>query len=542
MCRSRRPRILRVARARLRRLARRWDRRTPEWLAWLAPWTTSLVVHSGLLLVLAIFVYRENAGRREAVLDAVFSNQLSDTPGESQAGERNGDPFTTMAPPEPTAFALEPSKPTAEAVNLSALPADLALGAGLNLAPDLGPRPEAKGAKGSGPAALASIGTPSVSFAGRQGEMKAKLLLKEGGTKESERAVELGLEWLARHQRADGGWSLDTSGQCSKAGCPPRAAMQSDTGATGLALLPFLGAGHTHVQKGRYQTTIRRGLAWLMKVQRSSGELFTGGSGISEFYSHGVASMALCEAYGITNDPGLRFAAQKAINFMGASQNKFDGGWRYTPGQEGDTSVYGWQLFALRSASMSGLNVSKTVLKRCRQYLDSAAADPDGTSYAYQPGRPATPVMTAQGLLVRQYFGWKRDDPRLLHGADLVSRDLAQTTERNIYYWYYASQMLHNMHDKHWAEWNSRVRDGLIRMQVGGDGCDRGSWDPTLPEPDKWGSSAGRLYTTSMSLLTLEVYYRYLPLYKDGGEIEGTAEGALAAEAIKEAKPPARGN
>ena len=533
MSTPRRPRALRVARVRLRALARGWDRRRAGWVAWIAPWTTSLAVHAGLLLCLGIVVYRENVAHPEAVVEAVFSNQLSDTPGQSRAGDL--DTFTTLTPAEPPSTSPAPTPPAVDRSSQPSPTPELALGDRVDLAPDLDARPDARGARGSGPAALASIGTPSVSFAGRSGAMKAKLLLKEGGTKESERAVELGLEWLARHQRPDGGWSLDTSGQCSKAGCPPRMAMESNTGATGLALLPFLGAGHTHVDKGRYQTTIRRGLAWLMKVQRGSGELYTGGSGISEFYSHGVASMALCEAYGITNDPGLKFAAQKAINFIGASQNKFDGGWRYNPGQEGDTSVYGWQLFALRSASMSGLHVSKAVLKRCRQYLDSAAADPDGTTYAYQPGRPATPVMTAQGLLVRQYLGWKRDDPRLMHGADLVSRDLAQTTERNIYYWYYASQMLHNMHDKHWAEWNSRVRDGLIRMQVGGEGCDRGSWDPTFPETDKWGSLAGRLYTTSMSLLTLEVYYRYLPLYKDGGEIEGSA-GGLAAEAGPAAK------
>jgi hypothetical protein len=71
------------------------------------------------------------------------------------------------------------------------------------------------------------------------------------------------------------------------------------------------------------------------------------------------------------------------------------------------------------------------------------------------------------------------------------------------------------MQNKDWERWNVRVREGLIGMQVKGAGCDRGSWDPFQPQPDRWASRAGgRLFLTSLSILTLEVYYRYLPLYQ----------------------------
>jgi hypothetical protein len=241
--------------------------------------------------------------------------------------------------------------------------------------------------------------------------------------------------------------------------------------------------------------------------------------------------MAVCEAYGLTRDKGLRRPAERAIRFIVQSQNKLDGGWRYYLGQPGDTSVFGWQLFALRSASLAGLDVPAATVRRCRQYLDLAATDPSKTTYAYQPGGPVHPVMTAEALLGRQYLGWKRDNPSLLRGAALVMANLGDHPQPNIYYWYYATQMIHNMHGKDWPRWNALVRDSLIRMQTNGDACDRGSWDPETPSWDRWTLKGGRLYLTSLSLLTLEVYYRYLPLYRDrDSQIEGNEPPALAAE------------
>lgn len=350
------------------------------------------------------------------------------------------------------------------------------------------------------------------------------MVRSEGGTVESEKAVELGLEWIARHQRPDGGWSLDTRDACKGSPCPGEGPMMfSDAAATGMALLPMLGAGHTHKKPGRYQKTIERGLLWLVKMQRPSGELFTTGSRHTAFYSHGIASMALCEAYGLTKDKRLRDPAQKAIFYINRSQNKVDGGWRYVVAEPSDTSVVGWQIFAMRSAHLAGLEVNRSVLRRAREYLDRVAADPTGASYAYMIGRGGSFTMTAEGLVCRQLMGWPRDHPAMIAGSAAIAANLDESQERNIYYWYYATQLLHNMRNKDWVRWNARVREGLIGMQTIGKECDRGSWDPAEPQVDKWGAMGGRLYTTSLSLLTLEVYYRYLPLYRDpGDEMPGT--------------------
>ena len=230
-------------------------------------------------------------------------------------------------------------------------------------------------------------------------------------------------------------------------------------------------------------------------------------------YSHAIATMAICEAYGLSKDRMLLEPAQRAIDFIAASQNSNDGGWRYQPGQGGDTSVFGWQMFALRSAKISGLKVAPSVIKGCRAYLDAAAADRSKVTYSYTPGGSPTPTMTAEALLSRQYLGWPRNFPPLVKGASRVAVDLLESNERNIYYWYYATQLLHNMQNKDWEKWNVRIREGLIAMQVTGSGCDKGSWDPFQPQPDRWARSGGRLFLTSLSILSLEVYYRYLPLY-----------------------------
>lgn len=497
-------------------------------MRWLTPWGTSISVHALAILLLAILVLAQ--GELNSTKELSF--QLRDDLTSLAPSDTSGDPFTNLKSDEPPSLALAPNREPTEVSDTPRISLDTVLGPDMQLEPpDLampdqtpakskGGRPRRKASNGYGAGSFSLGAERSAPFSGRRPEAKAKLVRREGGTVQSEEAVERGLEWIARHQKSNGSWSLDTSGQCREApGCPPRFSSVSDTGATGLALLPILAAGHVHNEKGRYQQVLHSGLRWLVKTQKSTGELYTGGSFNSALYSHAIGTMALCEAYGLSGDKALRAPAQKAVRYLVNSQNRMDGGWRYFPGQEGDTSVFGWMIFAMKSASLAGLEVPANTVKRCRLYLDLTAADPTGTTYAYMPGRGLTNTMTAEGLLARQYLGWTREDPRIIDGSSLVMADLDVSEERNIYYWYYATQLLHNMQGPDWKRWNPRVRDGLISLQVRGEGCDRGSWDPMFPDPDRWGRVTGRLYTTSLSLLTLEVYYRYLPLYEplEGG-------------------------
>ncbi|WP_422924686.1 prenyltransferase/squalene oxidase repeat-containing protein [Singulisphaera sp. PoT] len=543
---TKRPRLTRLARIQFRRLVRRLDRLAPLILLWLPSWGTSLLLHAIAILLLALYFYTHTGARKEAVIQASLPSQLSDDVTSLVPAKIAGDPFTTLKNEESPSLALKPSPLDAEEIVQPKMP-DLTEFAPELAAPEMpmetAPGPEPKGARARGGRGGSGRGLPYAlhaesliaPFSGRQGESKAKLVRREGGTARSEKAVEDGIDWLIRHQREDGGWSLNFHGQCRDGdGCPEQVAMESDTAATGLALLPLLGAGHIHTAKSRYQGNVRKGLEWLVERQQDTGDFFIGGSNSARMYSHAIATMAVCEAYGLSQDQTLRGPAQKAINFIIESQNSADGGWRYFPTQPGDTSVFGWQMFALRSARLSGLKIPINALKGCKTYLDLAATDASKTMYGYQPGRDVSPVMTAEALLSRQYLGWPRNFPPLVKGASQVANHLMNSQDRNIYYWYYATQLLHNMQNKDWKRWNVQVREGLIVMQIAGKGCDRGSWDPRLPQPDRWGASGGRLFLTALSLLTLEVYYRYLPLYQPSD-----ADSApLDADAPAEPKKP----
>lgn len=521
------------ARIRLHWSWRRFERRLPESTRRSLPWASSLLAHSILLFVLAVVVRFAQQEPPTGIEISPALGQLRDDVTSLHPDDRAGDSFTTLDSVEPPSLPPDLTRIDETVIAVASLPAEVRLGPDFDLSPDLAAGDLAGGAT-SGAFARPAAGKLTSPMLGRSKVERAKLVRREGGTVQSERAVEHGLEWIARHQRDDGGWSLDTSGACVQPPCPQRPAMQSDTAATGLALLPLLGAGHTHTDAGRYQKTIYRGLSWLIDAQQPDGSLYLQDGGSHPYmYSHAIATMAICEAYALTKDKRLRAPAQRAVAFIARSQHVL-GGWRYQPMTEGDTSVHGWVLFALRSADIGGIPVSKKVIRGASRYLDNAAAEKGGPTYAYQPGRGASPTMTAEGLVCRQILGWPRETPALLDGAARVSRHLEETSERNIYYWYYATQLLHNMRDKSWLKWNERVREALIDLQVKGNGCDGGSWDPIEPIPDAWGNSAGRLYTTSLSLLTLEVYYRYLPLYRDqGGPIEGGDDTDLKLESAR---------
>ena len=283
-------------------------------------------------------------------------------------------------------------------------------------------------------------------------------------TPPTQRAVNAALVWLANHQEYDGHWSLQRfTDRCSDRTCTGKGEVLADAGATALGVLPFLGVGQTHKSKGTYREHVRKAIAWLMRQQQPDGNLAKGAEQM--MYSHGLATIALCEAYGLTGDREIGRAAQGAVNFILNAQNANDGGWRYNPKDPGDTSVFGWQLMALKSAHMAGLDVGGSAFADSSKWLDSVALH-DGTEYAYQPGQGPSNTMTSVGLLCRQYLGAKRHSPLLSGGTAYLMNHLPDEAFPNVYYWYYATQVMHNMQDSDWDVWNRKIRKLLVHTQV----------------------------------------------------------------------------
>ncbi|MDA1049237.1 MAG: hypothetical protein O3C40_01995 [Planctomycetota bacterium] len=366
------------------------------------------------------------------------------------------------------------------------------------------------------------------SFGGRMTSAGKKALLAAyGGTEESEAGVLAGLRWLAAHQQADGRWSLKNYAK-DISGCDCHLEFESevvdyDTAGTAFGVLPFLGAGITHnsapdspPELAKYQKTVERGLAYLMQNQVTARDPKTIGNLGGNLYSHAMATMALCEAYGMSGDDRLRLPAQLAVKYLLESQHAAAGGWRYGPNQAGDLSATSWMFLAMRDAQMAGLTIEQTPLKRAERFIDSCAAGPDEAKlsrYAYQPDAEAKLSLTAAGLLTREYLGWKRDNPHLRVGAAYLMQNQppeSATQLGQIYYYYYATQVLHHLEGSEFDLWNHRMREHLLRTQEK-EGHQAGSWSPVGAD---WGKQGGRLYATSLALSTLEVYYRHFPMYR----------------------------
>ncbi|MGI9457326.1 MAG: hypothetical protein ACR2NU_12250 [Aeoliella sp.] len=344
----------------------------------------------------------------------------------------------------------------------------------------------------------------------RDPRIRSEVLKHEGGTNLTEAAVAKALRWMALHQSDDGSWSLDRfhrAGDCNGR-CKDQGGIRSDEGGTSLVLQAMLGAGQTH-RTGIYRENVSHGLQFLLVSQEQNGALTGRSARQAGMYVHALGTIVLADAYALTGDETIRDPAQRALDYLTAAQHSA-GGWRYQPGERGDLSVTGWQLMALHSGRAAGLEVDVRTLARANRYLDQMQTERNGSQYGYMNGHRASPAMSAEGLLSRLYLGWKRDEPGLRAGIrNLTRRHPVNIRDPNIYYWYYATQLLHHWGGREWRVWNRDVADALVTTQVQ-TGHAAGSWDPNTPH----GGQGGRLYMTVLATCTLEVYYRHAPLFR----------------------------
>lgn len=517
--------VHRSARARMAQLRRQegFVGATRRFLRDLPAWLVSLVFHAVLMILLGLWMMDEPQNR-----GIILSTAISPQDYEGEQGKINLDE-KAFEFDEPGAIDFEASL---DAMGIAKIEPDVApVDPPLTDFNPVGLMPERakKFSTADRPAPEGRM------LLGRDPALRAQMVRSSGGTSATEAAVARGLKFLARHQRSDGSWSLQhfRTADCDET-CTHPGGFSTQVAGTALALLPFLGAGQTHLQ-GEYQEEVLKGLNALCAQQLDDGDLR--GAGDGRMYAHGMAAIVLCEAYALTQDKQLFEPAQRALNYIVAAQHPA-GGWRYEPGEPGDVSVVGWQLMALKSGQMAGLHVPNQVFERASKFLDSAARDRDLSEYDYQPGRSTTIAMTAEALLCRQYLGWPRDHKGLKAGIDLmVQRHLPNEKRPNVYYWYYATQVMHHYGGSSWRAWNDKMRDVLVSTQeIKGHAA--GSWTPRGNGIDGgFADYAGRIYMTALSLCTLEVYYRHLPLYGQAA-IEGVLPAESATSDSPSASPP----
>jgi Ca-activated chloride channel family protein len=369
-------------------------------------------------------------------------------------------------------------------------------------------------------------GAGAYGFRGGGGRRRATL--QGGGSRKSEASVDRALKWLGHNQRADGSWSAG-NGLTSDA----------DVGVTGMAVLSFLAAGHTE-KTGKHKIAVMKAIDYLISKQNRSGAVGenSGKPKSGSGYNHAIAGLALSEAYGMARVRKTGVAAQKAVNYSTNVHQKEYSGWRYAPEQDADMAVTGWFISQLKSAKIAGLKVDGKGFQGAIAFLDSVtkSAGLETGRVSYQPGREPTPTMTAVGLVSRQFMGWKRSDPLLVGGANYLMQNLPEWEGGNadLYYWLHGTQGMFQMGGDWWKAWNASLRDMMIERQRKGPPKIDGSWDPVGP----WTEGQGRALATALGTLALEVYYRYLPLYKDGptdGQAAATARKAAQAAKLKRA-------
>jgi hypothetical protein len=344
-------------------------------------------------------------------------------------------------------------------------------------------------------------------FGFRTGGGRIRAAMRGGGSAGSESAVDRALRWLYRHQKPDGHWDGETKYEPSDPGA------DTDPGLTGLAALAFLSAGHTE-DSGKYQSTVQKAVRWMIQHQGADGGIGSSYK-VGRGYHQALCGLALAEAYGMSGKEATKRAAQKAIDYSVKRHQTPGSGWRYDPGQDADVSVTGWYVMQLKSAIVAGLDVDRSAFQGASALVDSCTKP--GTyqgMVGYKPGYPATPTITSVGALCRQFMGWKRNDPQLVGAADYLMQNLptwdADSGDVNFYYWYYGTMVMFQMGGDWWKAWNGNLRDMLLEHQRTGPRSVDGSWDPL----DARCGEGGRCFTTASGALCLEVYYRYLPIYK----------------------------
>lgn len=517
-----------------------------SWMTVVIAAGSSLLLHLFLLVILYITPsplvdeVAEEGGIEEAVAQKLeekkedFFEDVGDPDRDIAANDPmpSNDKDNVAAP----VMENEPVGSTAEAtpvMNEASIPPP----PGVNAAAFAGLQADAAGDLGGGVLNTGGLsGALAVGgIAGRSGGGKKAALTMGGGSEISEAAVARGLRWLANHQMNDGSWAMDAHvlPNGKPCGCNKAGKRDSRVAGTAFGLLPMLAAGITHKPnsekieekddsgkggKAAYHAQVQKGLNYLIAKQDKRTGAYS-----SEPYSHSLAAIAMCEAAGMTSDPLLRASAQKAIAYIIDFQDPAGGGWRYTPKQPGDTSVTGWMFMALKSAQMAGLRVAPERYKLVDRFLDSVLDTKTGY-YGYEKAGGASPAMTAVGMLCRLYLGTRPSNESLRKGGELLKKNLP-ATQYNMYYLYYATQAMHHMGAQNdcWDTWNlgpnrngkGGIRDFLIEKQIGGPKSPpnathmRGSWEPNGGFADE----GGRVMMTSLALLSLEVYYRHLPLY-----------------------------
>jgi hypothetical protein len=277
---------------------------------------------------------------------------------------------------------------------------------------------------------------------------------------------------------------------------------------TALSVMAFLAAGHTPGQ-GKYGETVRKAIDFIVSKAPENG--YWGKVDGSRMYGQGIITLALSEAAGVEPDPQrrkkLRETVDRSIKLIMKAQQvpkepKFAGGWRYEPNsRDADLSLSGWSALALRASQNIGLAVPKEAVDEAVKFVKHCNVK--GKGFSYRPGGDnLNASMTGVGVL-NLYLLDSAENPMLPEAAEYLQKNLVNTKTGHMYYaFYYVTQASFQAGGETWETVWKNTHEQLLKLQR-----EDGGWPDHSGEP-------GRVYATAMSVLSLSVPYRLLPIYQ----------------------------
>jgi hypothetical protein len=339
---------------------------------------------------------------------------------------------------------------------------------------------------------------PDTTPAAPRSMQRSPMVISSTGSSAREEAVSHALKWIVTHQSPDGSWSFrHRHAQCPDDCSCGGTARDCRTGATALALMALQGASQTH-KEGAYKRNVAAGMTFLLAQMHltdpADGTVYRGNLGQPGLAaSHALATIALCEEYGMTQDRSLLEPAQLAINEIIAQQDDASGGW--TSGRGPGMALSGWNLLALKHGHMNYLVVSRMTTARAQRFFGSLS---EHQSLDLAGRAIALRCRTLLGA------GWKR--PAAIADAEAIAK--IGCSDGNLVYDFFATQVMEDYGGPERDRWDKELKNWLVSSQQKA-GHDRGSW--YFPA-DSDAAAGGRLYCTTMATLILELHDRRQPL------------------------------
>jgi hypothetical protein len=282
------------------------------------------------------------------------------------------------------------------------------------------------------------------------------------------------------------------------------------TAITGMVVMALMAAGRTP-DDPQHGPAVRNAINYVLAQMRHDGYL--GHADNSRMYGHGICTLMLTEAAGMTHDEvlekriveGCRRAVDVILKAQAIKKNgQHNGGWRYEPtSTDSDLSLTGWQTMSLRSAKNIGIEVPGSAIQAAVTYIRAMFRDGE---FSYD-GANVRPTLKGIGLLTLPVCG-VYDAPELAKTTAKLLRDPPRWEGPWFYYkTYYATVGMYQMGDEAWNRFFPIVDDLLLKHQNAD-----GSW----PEPpgNNETEAGGAVYATSLATLSLAVHYHLLPIYQ----------------------------